>query len=173
MSNFSTDQLVKTALIAAIYATITWALAPISFGEIQFRLSEILVLLAFIDPFYIPGLVLGCLIANLESPFGPIDVISGSFATFLAVKFIHMTRKILGNNLKSLIVASLWPVLFNGLIVGWMLSYMMSAPFWASAAYVALGEFVVVSIVGVALFKVILDRKNFVGILTLSTKKNS
>ncbi len=171
MRKVSTNTLVKTALVAAIYAAITMALAPISFGEIQFRLSEVLVLLAFIDPFYIPGLVLGCIIANLGSPFGPIDILSGSFATLLAVTSIHMTRKILGNNLKSLIIASLWPVLFNGLIVGWMLSYMIPAPFWASAAYVALGELVVVSIIGVILFKVILDRKNFVSILRLSDEK--
>ncbi|WP_432666011.1 QueT transporter family protein [Wukongibacter baidiensis] len=171
MRKFSTNKLVKTALIAAIYAAITMALAPISFGEIQFRLSEVLVLLAFIDPFYIPGLVLGCVIANFGSPLGPIDVLAGSFATLLSVSAIYQTRKLLGDNLKALIVASLWPVAFNGLIVGWMLNYVLQLPFWASAAYVALGEFVVVSFIGVVLFKAVLDRKNFVNILRLSAEK--
>lgn len=171
MQKFSTVTLVKTAVIAAIYAAITMALSPISYGEIQFRLSEVLILLAFIDPVYIPGLVLGCIIANLGSPLGPIDVFAGSFATLLSVIAIYQTKKLLGNSPKSLILSSLWPVIFNGLIVGWMLNYVLQLPFWASAGYVALGEFVVVSIVGVIIFKNILNRENFINILQLSKKK--
>jgi len=170
MQKFSTDTLVKTAVVAAIYSAITFALAPISYKGIQFRFSEVLALLAFIDPFYIPGLVLGCIIANLGSPLGPIDVFAGSLATFLSVTAIHQTRKVLGSNLKSLILASLWPVIFNGVIVGWMLNYVLQLPFWASAGSVALGEFVVVSIVGVIIFKNILYRENFISILELSKK---
>lgn len=168
MKNISVNTLVKTAIVAAIYAAITMALAPISYGEIQFRLSEILVLLAFIDPFYIPGLVLGCILANLGSPLGPIDIFAGSFATLLSVIAIYQTRKALGNSLKALIIASLWPVIFNGLIVGWMLNYVLTLPFLASAVYVALGEFVVVSIIGVVIFMNILTRKNFIDILQLT-----
>ncbi|WP_162266668.1 QueT transporter family protein, partial [Clostridium botulinum] len=55
-SNKTTKRLVRTALIAAIYAALTLALAPISYGNIQFRISEMMVLLAFVDPFYIGGL---------------------------------------------------------------------------------------------------------------------
>lgn len=168
MKNISVNTLVKTAIVAAIYASITMALAPISYGELQFRLSEILVLLAFIDPLYIPGLVLGCILANLGSPLGPIDVFAGSFATLLSVMAIYQTRTTLGNSFKSLIIASLWPVIFNGLIVGWMLNYVLTLPFWASAGYVALGEFVVVSIVGVVVFKNILARESFISILRLT-----
>jgi uncharacterized membrane protein len=168
MKNISINTLVKTAIVAAIYAAITIALAPISYGELQFRLSEVLVLLAFIDPLYIPGLVLGCILANLGSPLGPIDVFAGSFATLLSVIAIYQTRKACGNSFKALILAGLWPVIFNGLIVGWMLNYVLKLPFWASAAYVALGEFVVVSIVGVVVFRNILTRENFVNILRLS-----
>ncbi|SKC50168.1 QueT transporter family protein [Maledivibacter halophilus] len=172
MKNISVNNLIKTAVIAAIYAAITMALAPISYGDIQFRLSEVLILLAFIDPLYIPGLVLGCLLANFGSPLGPIDVMAGSFATLLSVMAIHQTRKSLGNNFKALIIASLWPVIFNGLIVGWMLNYVLNLPFWASAAYVALGEFVVVSIAGVIIFKNILARDNFINILRLTKNQN-
>ena len=168
MQRFSTNILVKTGLIAGIYAAITIALAPISYGEIQFRFSEILVLLAFIDPLYIPGLVIGCVIANLNSPLGPIDVLAGSFATFLAVCAIYHTRKTLGNNLRALIIASLWPVLFNGLIVGWMLNYVLNLPFLLSAAYVALGEFMVVSVVGVFVFNNIISKESVVNNLKLS-----
>lgn len=168
MQKFSTITLAKAASVAAIYAAVTFALAPISFGQVQFRLSEILTLLAFIDPFYIPGLVIGCIIANLGSPLGPIDIFVGSFATLLSVVAMHQTKKILGDNFKSLIIASLWPVIFNGLIVGWMLNHLFSIPFWAAAGYVALGEFVVVSIIGVIIFNIILKRKNFMDVLRLN-----
>ena len=47
------QRLARTAIIAALYAVITLALAPISYGAVQFRVSEIMVLLAFFDPFYI------------------------------------------------------------------------------------------------------------------------
>lgn len=79
MKNFTVQHMVRTAVIAALYAAITMALAPISYGQIQFRVSEAMTLLAFIDPLYIPGLVLGCVLANLSSPLGAIDVVVGSF----------------------------------------------------------------------------------------------
>lgn len=164
----SVTTLVINAAIAAIYVVITMASSGFSYLGIQFRISEILVLLVFIDPLYMPGLVLGCALANLGSPLGPIDVLAGSFATLLAVSAIHYTRKSLGNNLKALIIASLWPVLFNGVIVGWMLNYVLNLPFWESAATVALGEFVVVSILGVLVFKNIILKENIVKNFKLS-----
>ena len=81
MKNNTTKRLVRTAIIAALYAVITLVLAPISYGNIQFRVSEIMVLLAFFDPFYIGGLTLGCFIANMLGPNGLPDMIFGTFAT--------------------------------------------------------------------------------------------
>ena len=76
-------------IVAAIYAVATIAIAPIAYGPIQFRVSEILTLLAFINPIYIPGLVLGCIIANLFSPLGMVDVVVGSTATLISVYLIR------------------------------------------------------------------------------------
>lgn len=73
----NTKFLVSTALIAAIYVVMTLAIAPLSFGMIQIRISEVLMLMAFIDKKYAPGLVLGCFIANCFSPFGMMDVVFG------------------------------------------------------------------------------------------------
>ena len=78
MKNDMTKRLTRTAIIAAIYAVVTIAIAPFSYGNIQFRISEILVLLAVFDPLYIGGLTLGCLIANILGPNGPMDVIFGT-----------------------------------------------------------------------------------------------
>ena len=68
------DSKVKTiafnAIIAAIYAVMTLAISPIAYGAVQLRVSEIIIFLAFYNKKYIPGLVLGCIIANLFSPLG-------------------------------------------------------------------------------------------------------
>lgn len=162
-----TKVLVKTALVAAVYAALTMSLAPISYGQIQFRLSEVLTLLAFIDPLFIPGLVIGCVLANLASPLGVIDIAAGSFATLLAVNAIYLTRKYMGDNLKALFIASLWPVVFNGLIVGAMLTYLFQMPFALSALYVAAGEFAVVSVLGVAVFKPLMSNNFVMNILEI------
>lgn len=50
----NTKFLVSTALIAAIYVVMTLAIAPLSFGMIQIRISEVLMLMAFIDKKYAP-----------------------------------------------------------------------------------------------------------------------
>lgn len=160
MKKMNTTILVKMAFVAAIYAVLTTMLSPISYGAIQFRLSEIMVLLAFIDPLYIPGLVLGCAIANIFSPLGIVDVFVGSFATFISVYMISKS--------KNLFIASLWPTI-NCVFVGAELHYISHLPFWLTTAQVAIGEFVVVTLVGYPLFKyMILKSKNVVNALKIN-----
>lgn len=155
MKNNTTKRLVRTAVIAALYAVLTLFLAPISYGNIQFRISEIMVLLAFFDPFYIGGLTLGCFVANILGPNGMIDAIFGTIATFISVYAISITGKYIKNDTKALIVASLWPVIFNGIIIGWELNYLYQLPFILSILEVAFGEFVIVTIVGIPVMKLI------------------
>ena len=153
-----TSRLVKTALIAAIYAVLTIILAPISYGPVQFRLSEILVLLAFIDPIYIIGLTLGCFLANLFGGLGIMDLVFGTIATFLSVSAISLTSKFIKHRLTSLIISSLWPTIFNGVIIGWMLNYVLQVPLLLTMFQVGIGEFVVVTIIGVPVFELISDK---------------
>ena len=152
MKNDLTKRLTRTAIIAAIYAVITVAIAPLSYMGVQFRISEILVLLAVFDPLYIGGLTLGCLIANLLGPNGPLDVILGTLATFISVYAIYLTGKIVKNYRAKLLIASIWPTLFNGLIIGWMLNMLYGFPLVLSMGQVALGELVVITCIGVPLF---------------------
>ena len=152
MKNDLTKRLTRTAIIAAIYAVVTVAIAPLSYMGVQFRISEILVLLAVFDPLYIGGLTLGCLIANLLGPNGPLDVILGTLATFISVYAIYLTGKIVKNYRAKLLIASIWPTLFNGLIIGWMLNMLYGFPLVLSMAQVALGELVVITCIGVPLF---------------------
>ena len=152
MKNNITKRLTRTAIIAAIYAVVTIAISPFSYGSIQFRISEILVLLAIFDPLYIGGLTLGCLIANLLGPNGPMDVIFGTLATFLSVCAIYITGKLISNYKLKLFIASLWPTIFNGIIIGWMLNKLYGLPLFLSMGEVALGEFMVVTVIGIPLF---------------------
>lgn len=152
MKNDLTKRLTRTALIAAIYAVVTLAIAPLAYGNIQFRISEVLVLLAVFDPLYIGGLTLGCLIANLLGPNGPMDVIFGTLATLISVYAIYLTGKLIKNYKIKLLVASIWPTVFNGLIIGWMLNKLYGLPLILSIGEVALGELVVITCIGVPLF---------------------
>ncbi|MBE6088876.1 QueT transporter family protein [Clostridium beijerinckii] len=157
-NNNTVKRLVKTAIIAALYAVITLVLAPISYGPIQFRVSEIMVLLAFFDPFYIVGLTLGCFIANILGPNGLADIIFGTLATFISVYAVSITQRFVKNKKTSLIIASLWPTIFNGVIIGWMLNYIYQFPLVLSIGEVAIGEFVVVTIVGVPIVRLLQNK---------------
>lgn len=150
-----TKKLVRTALVAAIYATLTLILAPISYGAVQFRVSEMLMLLAFINPLYITGLTIGCLIANILGGLGLLDIIFGTLATFLSALAMYKTAKIIKNKNIALVVASLWPTIFNGLIVGWVVSVSASLPLFITMLQVGFGEIVVITIVGVSVFKLL------------------
>ena len=148
--------LVLTALVAALYTTLTLAIAPLSFGLVQVRFSEMLMLLAFIDRRYAPGLILGCFLANCFSPFGIMDVVFGTSCTAMAM--VGITRYS-----KTLFGASLWAVFCNSFI-GIEL-YLFGSPLWLSMAMVALGEFLSVSCCGVALFRLLMKNRQLMQML--------
>lgn len=108
-------QLVRGALIAALYAALTLFTAPISFGSIQFRISEVLTVLPFIMPEAVLGLTVGCFISNMLMS-NIFDIIFGTLATFLAA---FITSKI-----KKMWLAPLPAVISNGLIVGFVVTIM-------------------------------------------------
>ena len=141
----------RAALVGAIYAVLTLALYPISFGAVQFRLSEALTLLPLLIPEAIPGLFVGCIVANLLSPnIVVLDVVFGSLATLIAA--------VLTSRVKSVWLAPLPPVICNALIVGAVIAYSevgAGAGFWAgylfNLASVGFGELVVCYALGVPL----------------------
>ncbi|AEB76769.1 QueT transporter family protein [Clostridium botulinum] len=160
MSDFKINKIAKVAIVAAVYAVLTAAIAPISYGPIQFRLSEVMTLLAFIDPIYIPGLVLGCAISNLFSPLGIVDVVVGTTATFISVYMI--------SKCKNLFVASLWPTI-NCVFIGGELYFLQHLPFWLTSLQVAIGEFVVVTIIGYPVFKILLKNNSVMRVLKVNS----
>ncbi|AUS98779.1 transporter [Clostridium thermosuccinogenes] len=127
----------EAAVIAAMYAALTIIFAPISFGQngqIQIRVSEALTILPMFTPAAIPGLFVGCLIANIYGGLGPIDMIFGSAATLIAA---FMTYK-----MPKKYLVPLPPVIVNGVIIGMELTYLYQVPLLISMATVAFGELV-------------------------------
>ena len=143
----SARRIAIAAAVAAVYAGLTIGLAPVSFGAVQFRAAEILNLMAFFDPFYGLGVVLGCFLANLTSPLGVVDVVFGTAATALAVWAVARIGRTGGN----LFLASFMPVIAN-VIVSVELTIVFQTPLWVNILTVAAGEAAVMVCVGYPLF---------------------
>ena len=148
MKKTNTRFLAEAGLIAALYAVATYvcALWGIAYGEVQFRFSEALTILPLFTPAAIPGLTIGCFLANLSSPYGIIDVLCGTAATLIAAIAVRASRQIRIKNIAWL--APIFPVLSNALIVGLEISWFVPeglswAGFSAAAVSVGLGELVI------------------------------
>lgn len=153
----NTEKLVSAAVIGALYAVLTMVLSPISYGPLQFRVSEVLCILSFFLPFTSWGLFFGCVIANLISAAGILDVVFGSLATLLSC--LCMAKLGEKNNRANRVLACLMPVLWNGIIVGATLTVAIAGlnplkDFGAFLIYggqVALGELGVMFLIGLPL----------------------
>jgi uncharacterized membrane protein len=139
------------SVIAALYAALTLLLAPISYGEIQLRVAEALCVLPLFTPAAIPGLFVGCLLANLLGGNGPWDVALGSLTTLAAAFLTWRLRK------AHLAVALAPPVLFNAVVVGAMLGalYIPDVPIPMLMLSVGLGQFAAVYLFGWLLVRAI------------------
>ena len=110
--------LTEAAMIAAGYTVLTLLamMLNLAYGPVQFRFSEALTVLPVLTPAAVPGLAVGCLLSNLWSSMGALDIIFGTAATLLAALTTYMVRNIRVKGIP--ILAPLPPVLFNALIVG-------------------------------------------------------
>lgn len=151
----STKKIAVVGVVAAVYATVTLVLSGISYGPIQFRVSEILMFLPLLGKEYILALTLGCFLANIIGPYGVPDIIFGTLATLISAIFIYYTPKFIKKDNLSLFIASLWPTIVNGLIIGWELDKFFGIPFALGSVEVAFGEFVVITIIGLPIFKMV------------------
>lgn len=121
----------KTAMIAGIYAAITFATFFMSFGQIQYRVSEALTILPVFTVTAIPGLTLGCALANLigffigANPLGLLDAIFGTLASLIAAVITYY----LGKSDKKWVryaFCPMPPVIINAIIVGLELTWIFN-----------------------------------------------
>ena len=151
----STKFLVQAAVIAALYAALTIFLMPISYGVMQIRVSEVLTILPAFTPAAIPGLLIGCFVANMVGPYGMLDMVIGSAATLIAAFASYKLRK-------NIYLVPIPPIIANGLLVGGMLYYAYGVPFSLPACifWVALGEAGACYALGLPLLKYLKKRES-------------
>ena len=134
-------------MISALYVAVVMLFAPISFGEIQLRVSEALTLLPFYMPVAVPALFVGCLIANFIGGLGLWDVVFGSGATLLAAW--------LSSKMPNLWLAAVPPVIINMFVIGALLHFIINVPFIITALYVGIGQTAACFALGIPLMKVL------------------
>lgn len=168
----STRNIAIAALAAAAYTALTILLAPISYGAVQFRVSEALCVLPFFMPVTAIGLFIGCAAANLLGSAGPLDVVFGSAATLLAglcIAGIGSSYRKTGGipGLFPAIFACAMPALFNGPIIGAVLALTLTGQnnFWPAFALISsqvmLGEAGVMYLIGLPALRLLPRMKGF------------
>ena len=157
---FTVRMIAENSIIAALYVVLTLLVPALSFGPIQCRFSEALVLLCFWRPDITIGLTIGCLISNgIGAALGvnfAIDMVFGTLATLISCLLISFFSK-------RLFIAWIWPVLFNAVIVGtelYLLGVMGDLTLWQNILYVGIGETIAMA-AGYALWVILAHMKFF------------
>ena len=158
---FTTKRLCRAGIIAALYAVLTYAFAPLAFGPFQLRPAEALCILPIFFPEAIPALYVGCMLSNLASPFFLYDVFLGSLATLLAAFGTYMVGRFFKKDSLRILLGGFFPILFNAVIIPLIIVFLcggMEGYSSATSAYfaymgsIALTEAVCVYALGTPLY---------------------
>lgn len=161
-----TRYIITGALIAAAYAGLTYLSNAfgLAYGPIQLRISEVLTILPVFTPAAIPGLAVGCFLANIGS-FNVADLLFGTLATVMAAILTYAWRNVKYKGIPLL--SLLPPVLINALVIGFEISlfYLKGDHFlWGfviSALEVGLGQLIVCYCFGIPFYLVVEKYKIF------------
>ena len=154
-------------IIAGAYIALTLAFSPISFGAVQFRISEILTVLPLFTFSAIPGLTAGCFIANIISSPLPLDGIFRTAATLFACILTRLCRNIRFRDIPLL--SMIFPTVINGIVIGLEIAFSMTGrgngsffiSFITSCGWIMLGEAVSSFLPGALLYKPLKKTKIF------------
>lgn len=148
--------LVRLASVASLYVLFTIVVYPISYGPIQFRISEILVLLVFFRKDYGYAIIVGCFISNLFSTLGYYDLIFGVIQTAITVFLISKS--------KNLFMSSLYTVMSMPIIA--LELYLLDVfPFWFGVLTTMAGEFAITVLIGYPVFRTLRKNKSFLELI--------
>jgi len=160
--NISIRKIAFGGIIAALYAALTFVIIPFAYTPVQFRIAEVLCILPFFFPVAVPGLFIGCIIANLLSPYGLPDVIAGSLASLMAASCTMLIGK-MNRSRESIFIkafACFPPVIFNAVIIGALIAFYMVGfndlnafmiSFVSNGLWVGLGQLLVLYVLGLPL----------------------
>lgn len=141
--------MVKAGIIAALYVVITLSILPLAYEGMQVRVSEALTVLPYFTPAAIPGLFIGCFLANLGSPLGWLDVILGSLSTLVAA--------FLASKIKIKALVPIPSIVINALVVPYVLWVTLGLPYIINVLWVGLGQMIAVYVLGYPLL-LLIDR---------------
>ena len=147
------QELAKMGLIAALYIVITLVVAPVGFGPIQFRLSEMFNYLALLHKRYVIAVTLGVVIVNFFSPFGLIDVVVGGLSTFLVLVISRAaTKRIKSLKVKMVVMAAI--VVVSMFTIAGEIYFISEEPvsFWFMYLTIAGGQVVSMTIGGFIMY---------------------
>lgn len=162
MMRMNTKRLVLSAAVAAVYTVMSYFgnIFGLTYGPVQCRFAEALCVLPFFFPETVWGLFIGCILTNLMSAYGPIDIIFGSLATLAA--------GLITARVKKWWLAPLPAVIANGLVVGAVIAWMeagATSAFWTAFAYngltVAAGEAIACYVLGTIVLRAVPKIKFF------------
>lgn len=155
----------NAAFIAAVYVVLTFVANAfgLASGVIQVRLSEALCILPFFTPAAIPGLFVGCLLANLITGCCLLDIVFGSLATLIGASLGYLLRKY-----KYLIPVP--TILANAFIVPFVLIYGYGEPlpYWYLFATVGAGEVISAGALGIILLTTLVHVPSFQSVFSES-----
>ena len=115
---FTAKRLCRAGIIAALYVALTYAFGALSYqGFVQIRPAEALCILPLFFPEAVPALYIGCMLANVASPFWIYDVFIGSLATLFAAVGTWLIGKFFRNNASKIVLGGLFPVLLNAFVI--------------------------------------------------------
>lgn len=154
-NKFTSRQLALGAIIAALYIVITIVFAPISFGYMQVRISEALTILPLFTEAAVPGLFIGCVLANLLGGAVPLDIVFGSIATLIGAVLARALRS-------NRWLVPIPTIVSNAIIIPLVLryGYGVDIPYILSAGYIAAGEFLGSFVLGEILASALMKYKD-------------
>jgi len=144
-------------IIGALYAVLTIALSPISYGVYQVRVAEALTVLPFLYPFAIIGLFIGCLLANIFGGNGLQDIVFGSVFTLVAGYLTYLTSKIKSEEV-GIALAPLPPVIINAFGVAIYLSKITGMSYFFVVQMIGAGQLIACYILGIPLLLLLRSR---------------
>ncbi len=146
------------AVIASLYVVLTYLanMLGLASGVIQVRLSEILTVMPIFTPAAIPGLFIGCVVANILTGCALWDVVFGSLATLIGAVGTYLLRK-------CNLLAVTPPILANAIIVPFVLLfvYSLEGTYWYFFLTVGIGEMISCGVFGTILLKSLKKYNNF------------
>lgn len=151
-----TRLIVQAGLIAALYIVLTYVANALGLasGVIQLRLSEALTILPYFTPAAVPGVFIGCLLANLLTGAVWADVVFGSLASLIAASLTYTLRH------RRLWLGTLPPIIVNALMIPLILRYAYGIPgnLWYFILTVGAGQILSAGVLGLILGHSLKDR---------------